>query len=175
MKKLFVLLCLVFISLFSFITKNIKVKAIDMNINEDLCIVSESVLYYVNGDFIVTKVYDSNVINSVESINTYNMDSTYTKTGVSEVTRCNSNGDIIWRYVLTGYFEINPGVSCVCYNATYSQYSNSSSWTFSNGATNYSNNAAYGQGTFKYKVLFITMQTVNIDVRVMCNSNGIIS
>ena len=175
MRKLLIFICFLLMLLISLISKPISVNAIASSNRDNLVLVSEKTTYYDDASYIEIKIYSSNIIGSLNSINKYNTKNIYTKTGVSEVTRHESDGTIIWQYTLTGYFEINPGISCTCYNTTYSQHSNNSAWTFSNGATSYSDNAAYGQGTFKYKLLFITFQTVNIAVCVMCDSNGNIS
>lgn len=105
-------------------------------------------------------------------MNTYLIADTYSKTGVCIVTKYSATGSILWEYTLTGYFTVTTGVSSVCTGATYSQYSNSSSWTFSEGGTSYSGNNAYGKGKFTYKVLFIVLQNVIIDIRVSCDEYG---
>jgi hypothetical protein len=171
MKKLLIFICFLAMSLITILSEPINVNAVSSSSSDDLVLISEETTYNYDTSYIKIKVYSS----SLNLIKIYNTNRVYTKTGVSEVTRHESDGTIIWQYTLTGYFEINPGISCTCYNAIYSQYSNNSSWNFSNGAASCIDNAAYGQGTFKYKLLLITFQTVNIDVRVMCDINGNIS
>ena len=67
------------------------------------------------------------------------------------------------------------GVSATCTNATYTQTINDGYWHFSDGNAYAENNVAHGLGTFKKKVLFITLKTYNIDISVTCDAYGNLS
>lgn len=171
MKKLLITICFLLMALFVSFYKPVSVSAVAPSNEGEMALLSKEITYYDDGSYIQTQVYSSD--NNVATMNTYSVNSNvYTKTGVCEVTRYDGNGSITWRYIVTGYYQVNTGISCICYASSYSQYSNSGSWTFSDGASSYSENNAYGQGTFKFKVLFITVQTVTIDVRVSCDVYG---
>ena len=100
---------------------------------------------------------------------------TYTKTGVAEYLHYSSDNTLVWKYTLTGYFEVNQGISSICYDVDYSTQINSNGWHFYNNGTYYNGNTAYGAGTFKYKVLMITINTINVDLSVTCDIYGNIS
>jgi len=89
-----------------------------------------------------------------------------------EVKYTNNSGDVEWVYTLSAVFSYTPGVSSTCTNATYSEEIYDSSWHFSDGAATRSGNTAYGVGTFKHKVLFITTATYNIDISLTCDTYG---
>ncbi len=89
-----------------------------------------------------------------------------------DVTYTDSNGNLEWKYTLTATFSYVSGVSSTCTKASYSQTINDSSWSFSDGSATKSGNTAYGKGTFKHKVLFITTKTYNIDISMTCDKYG---
>ena len=99
----------------------------------------------------------------------------YYKTGELEVEKYNANGKLLWTYTLTGTFLIEADVPCVSTNATYTTEIYKDTWSFSDGSTLYVGNHVTGYGIFKCKVLFITTQTINIDVTLYCDSYGNIS
>lgn len=131
--------------------------------NNDLILISTSTVNNNNGSYTVTKLYKAS--NTAK-------DTTYNTYGIKDVTHYESDDSITWQYTLTGYFTVTSGVSSVCTNATYSQYINASGWYFSNGSATYSGNTAYGAGTYKYKILFITIQTIEIDISISCDIYG---
>jgi len=96
----------------------------------------------------------------------------YTVNDSKSVMRYNADNDLIWQYTLYGTFSVEYGVSAVCTNATYSTVSNSSFWTFSDCSATASGNTAYGAGTVKDKFLFITLETVIIDIHLTCDIYG---
>ena len=162
MKKLFIILLFVLLP-FCFYS---KVSFNALEVSNDLILVSENIEYFNDGSYIITKVH--------ESLPVLNRDGTYTKAGSNEQTYY--DGDTLsWKYTLTGYFTINPGVSCVCYNSTYSTDIYSNYWSFHDPYNYYSANTAYGEGTFKKRILFITISTIDINLSVSCDAYGNIS
>lgn len=125
---------------------------------------SKETINYNDGSYIVIELHSSNY--KLLSANSSN------KTGSRDVTKYDKNDKIEWNYTLTCYFSIVYGESSNCYNSTYSQYINDSSWKFSNGSTSTSQNTGYGYGTYKSKVLFITTKTMYIDISVSCDIYG---
>lgn len=85
-----------------------------------------------------------------------------------------SDGDLLWKYVLTGIFDVNLGVSSVCIDSTYSYEIYASGWSLTDHSNSYSGNMAYGTATFKHKILFITTTTRNISAEIGCDKNGIV-
>ena len=71
--------------------------------------------------------------------------------------------------------KINEGLSCACINSSYSTNIYKSTWSFSDGSSYYANNYARGLGIFKCKILFVTAQTVDIDVTLSCDVYGNLS
>ncbi len=125
---------------------------------------SKETINYNDGSYIIIELYSSNyMLLSTDSSN---------KTGYKDVTKYDKNNKIEWNYTLTCYFSIVYGESSNCYNSTYSQYINDSSWKFSNGSTSTSQNTGYGYGTYKSKVLFITTKTMYIDISLSCDIYG---
>ena len=148
MKKLFIILLFALLP-FCFYSK-VSFNALEDS--NDLILVSENIEYFDDGSYIITRIY--------ESLPVFNRDGTYTKAGSNEQTLY--DGDtLLWEYTLTGYFTINPGVSCVCYNSTYSTDIYSNYWSFHDPYNYYSANTAYGEGTFKKRILFITISTID--------------
>ena len=127
---------------------------------------STTVTYFKDGSTITVEIVtqENNTIESRANTNTI--------TTTKNVTYTNNNGEIEWKYVLTGTFSYTPGVSSTCTNATYSEEIYDSSWHFSNGAATRSGNTAYGVGTFKHKVLFVTTATYDIDISLTCDTYG---
>lgn len=99
--------------------------------------------------------------------------STYTKTAHKYATQYDVDGNVVWRYTLTGMFSVNSGVSATCSNASYSVENNSSQWHFSDCSASASGNVAHGVGTATKKVmLIIVAETVNIDLNLTCDKYG---
>ena len=83
------------------------------------------------------------------------------------------DGVVEWKYTLTASFTYT-GDSSVCTSASYTKTIYKDNWQFSDGSTSRSGNRAYGYGTFKYKVLFVTTKTVNIDISMFCTVGGVV-
>ena len=163
MKKLFIVLFFALLP-FCFYSKA-SFNALEDN-DDDLILVSENIEYFNDGSYIITRIY--------ESLPVLNRDGTYDKIGTKTQFHHDDN-TLSWEYTLTGYFTINPGVSCVCYNSTYSTDIYSNYWSFHDPYNYYSANIAYGEGTFKKRILFITISTIDINLSVSCDAYGNIS
>ena len=126
---------------------------------------------YDHGDGTSTTVYP---VRKVDSTSPQTRSTLQTTAGAIDVINTdNSSGAENWKYTLIGYFAYDEGVSCVCTNATHEvTITNDWWWHFSEGGNSWSGNAAYGVGKFEYKVLFVTTETVNIDLRIRCDSYG---
>lgn len=83
-----------------------------------------------------------------------------------------SDGNLEWKYTLTGTFNYTYGVSASCTNASYTKTINNTSWSFSNGNATASGATATGVGTFTKKWLFITTDTVNVNLTLTCDKYG---
>lgn len=171
MKKNIIVVVLFLLMFVSFCFPTISNAKTSIMVEEESVFISEEIIQCKNGSYISIKLYDT----SVNKTSTYSTLSSSYKTANKKVTRYNSNGSIAWEYTLTGYFTFDAGVSSTCYNATYTQYINTSSWSFSNGATSFSGNTAYGTGTYKDKFWFIVVETVNINISISCDTYGNIS
>ena len=164
MRKVFIFAIFMLSLLFS----NFTINAEEVIDNNSFSKIKEDIIYLENGNYLVKKVKEQN--NEMMTRAT-----SYYKTGELEVTEYNINDKLLWTYTLTGTFLIETGVSCVSTNATYATEIYKNTWSFSDGSTSYSGNYVTGYGVFKCKVLFITTQTINIDVTLYCDSYGNLS
>lgn len=95
-----------------------------------------------------------------------------TITASRAATYKDSDGVLQWKYTLTGTFSYTSGVSSTCTKASYTYNVYDSGWSFSDGAATKSGNKATGTGTFKFKVLFVTLKTYNINISLTCDTYG---
>ncbi len=136
----------------------------DQNITE--------IVYLDNGSYITVKFITQDITPlSLMSTNS----TSFTKTGNKVVTCNDKNGNLEWEYTLFAEFEVIEGISVTCTSSTYSQTIYANDWSFSNGSATKSGNTAYGVGTFKRKILFVTVDTANIDISISCNVYGNLS
>lgn len=161
MKKTFVSLILIISMITSTIIPAFAAEPVSNEISE-----SVTITYLDDGSYIVKTI----VSNPVES-----RSSTFTKTGNIVASHYSGDDELLWQYTLYGEFLVNSGVSAVCTSATYTQNIYASSWSFSNGQATASGNTAYGVGTFKDKVLFVTIKTVDVDLNIVCDIYGNLS
>lgn len=162
MKKLF---AFIFV-LFAVILSTTCVQANAFTDETDLILISSETTYESDGSYTVSNLYTSSIAPIGDVYNTY---------GKRDVTKYSTTNTVLWVYTLTGYFTVDTGVSCVCYDASYTYNISGSGWSFSNGSTTYYDNVANGKGTFKHKLLFVTTQTVNIDLYLACDEYGNLS
>ena len=95
-----------------------------------------------------------------------------TKTTQTSAVHASSSGETEWIYTLTCTFSYEYGVSSVCTNASYTQTIYKGNWMFSNGATSISGNRGNGTGLFERKFLFITVQSINVQLTMACDIYG---
>lgn len=139
--------------------------------NEPCMMDSCHIIYLEDGSYITTVLQEETSVAS----NLILRSTSLTKKGSKTVTYRDNNGDVCWEYILTGEFSVVEGTSVTCTNSTYTVNIYDSDWSFNNGSATKSVNVAYGVGTFKKKVLFITTKTVNIDISITCDVNGVLS
>lgn len=130
------------------------------------------IVYLDNGSYITITL----ITEDISPLSLASTDSTsFTKTG-NKVVACNDkNGNLEWEYTLFAEFSVVEGISATCTSATYTQTIYANDWSFSNGNATKSGNTAYGVGTFKRKVLFVTTNTSNIDISISCDVYGNLS
>lgn len=98
-----------------------------------------------------------------------------TKNQYKTFTYCNSSDEIEWVYTLYATFSYVYGSSVTCTASSYDYTIYKDSWKFSDGSTSHSGATAYGYGTFKNKVLFVTTKTINVEAEITCDVYGNIS
>lgn len=103
-------------------------------------------------------------------ISTYSNEKTITKHRIASFK--DANGKLCWEYTLYGEFSYVYGVSSTCTRASYTQHIYDDGWEFSDGSATRSGNVAYGKGTYKKSLLFITIKTYNIDISLTCDIYG---
>lgn len=133
---------------------------------------SREVIYFDNGSYITITLI---IQDTSPWALTSSRSTSFTRTGRKLVTSSDKDGNLEWEYTLYGEFSVVEGVSATCTSATYSQTIYQDNWSFSNGDATKSGNTAYGTGTFKRKVLFITVDTMNIDINLSCDIYGNLS
>lgn len=129
-----------------------------INYNESLLI------KYDDGSYITVSVGKFGNVNSRGSVSDY-----------KSYTYRNGSGEVEWVYTLYGTFAYVYGTSSTCTKVSYDYTIYDDSWEFSNGSCSRSGGTAYGYGTFKNKVLFITTKTINIDANLTCDIYGNLS
>lgn len=130
------------------------------------------IVYLNNGSYITITL----IAKDISTLSLTSTDSaTFTKAGNKVVTCRDKKGNLEWEYTLFAEFSVVENVSATCTSATYSQTIYASDWSFSNGNATKAGNTAYGVGTFKRKVLFVTVDTANIDISISCDVNGNLS
>lgn len=133
---------------------------------------STTTIYLDDGRYIVVTL----ITNDISSLSLDSRQATsFTKVGNKFVTCYDKDNNLEWKYTLSAEFSVVEGVSATCTSATYSQTIYASGWSFSNGNATKSGNTAYGVGTFKRKVLFVTVETKIIDISISCDVNGNLS
>lgn len=172
MKKFFAFIT-VFVMLFSYVVLPVSAEdsshAIVQRVqNAD----GETVIYYADGSTLTI----SPVQIEEDQIFLYSVPSAEKKVSANRVaTNKDSNGNIIWKYTLYGTFSYISGVSSVCIAASYEQEIHDNAWSFSDGEAIKSGNMAIGRGVFKRKFLFITTDTIDIDISLTCDIFGYIT
>lgn len=108
----------------------------------------------------------------VVSTESNNIVTRQTKTMQVSASKKDSDDEYEWIYTLYCTFSYEYGVSSVCTNAYYDQTIYKGNWTFSNGATNISGNRGTGTGLYEKKFLFITIQSINVNLTMACDIYG---
>ena len=170
MKKLLSIILSTFMML---MTLSVVASASDSISENDEIVVSTETVYLDDGSTltITTKV---NQHQFVSNMATYASSGSRFVSGNKEVKN-EKDGELIWKYVLTGEYTVVDGVSSVCTNAYYTYTINDSKWSINDPSTSYSDNVAYGYCVFKKKVLFITTNTITVDISLTCDVNGVLS
>lgn len=162
MKKVLLAVLLIFAALFSLA---LPVRAQEPGFTTAVSADGGYVVYYDDGSYLtVSPAYDVTAVveRGTASTAAAHKDATYT----------NSDGELEWKYTLYGTFSFTYGVSATCTNASYSQTIYSGGWTFSNGNATASGATARGVGHYEKKFLFITIQTVDVDITLVCDKYG---
>ena len=164
-KNIILILCLL---IFNLILFNIAVSANTTKTDDSF--LSSVVICYDDGSYLVINLYTL----LPTSTNTYLLspNASYEKIGRKENIYSHSDGSELWKFTVTGLFLVTPGEFVECTYASYSHNIYNSAWHFSNGESQYYDNVAYGKGTFKQKVLLITVKTVNVEISINCDVQG---
>ena len=88
------------------------------------------------------------------------------------VTYEDDNGNLEWKYTLSGSFSYQIGLYATCCSASYSQIIYDNDWSFSNGSATATGAVARGLGEFIKTLLFITIKDVDIDITLTCDVYG---
>lgn len=149
--------------LFVFILSTSCAKESKINVEKDLFLLSYEAVYEKDGSYTLSNLYASSIDPIGDIYNTY---------VEKDVIRYSSTNAVLWQYTLSGYFTVNKGISCECYDASYKYNINDSNWIVSNCSTTYYDNVANGKGTFKQNFLFLTTKIMEIDLYLSCDKYG---
>lgn len=163
MKKILLSIILIFTTLFATI---IPTYAAEAETSLNIIHTEDGSTIIHNGDgssFIISAPYGT------EPLETHTTVRTVTKH--KDVTYTNADGDLVWKYTLTGTFSYDGSFSA-CTKASYTQSIYDNDWTFSNGTATKSGNVATGNGKFSKNFLFVTIKAYNIDIHLTCDIYG---
>ena len=150
--------------LFVFLSLLLLTNLFNVNAAEPVVEVNDDteVVYYDDGSYLV--------VETTEEIETSVQPRTpFYKRAEKVATKYNNDDEIQWKYTLEGNFLIEIGQSVECTNALYNVVIYNDVWKFSDGEAYPQNNVAYGLGKFKHKVLGITVQTVELNLSLVCD------
>lgn len=165
MKKLLsiILTTVIFISIFSLNTSAISGE----KLLDNGTIISESTEYFEDGSSItitITQYATENLTRATKTISG-------SKTGTIK----NGDGDVLYKFKVSGTFSVNEGVSATCTAVSCSASNLASGWSLDSSTTSKSGNVAKATGIFKYTVLFITTITKETNISLACDKNGNLS
>ena len=86
----------------------------------------------------------------------------------------NNSGEILWKATLTGTFSYN-GVSASCTSASCTTTVYNSSWSEKTNHAYPSGASAMAEVTMVQKFLFITVDTVSVNLVLICDKDGNVS
>ncbi len=165
MKKLLsiILTAIIFISLFNF---NTSATTYNATLKNEV-IISETTEYFEDGSSITTTI--------TQIVSQNQTRATKTVSGSKTKTAKNSSGSVLYKFKVTGTFNVNIGVSATCTAVSCSASDLASGWSLDSSSTSKSGNTANATGIFKYKVLGITTRTQETKASLSCDANGTLS
>jgi hypothetical protein len=98
--------------------------------------------------------------------------SAYSKSGSKHYIFLSEDKVELWRFTVHGTFMVNPGISAPCTDDSYDIDISDEAWQNESALTYHSGNQAIGEAVFIEKFLFITIDTINCNVVLSCDSNG---
>ncbi len=99
----------------------------------------------------------------------------YSKSGSKHYVFFDQDKVELWRFTVHGTFTVNPGISVTCTEDSYSIDISDDAWQNESASTYHSGSQAIGNAVFIEKFLFITIDTINCNVVLSCDSNGNLS
>lgn len=133
---------------------------------EDMTLVSETTEQLEAGYILKTKIHEN-------SITPYA--NTYTKAGQKTITFETDSGTVLWKYVVTGVYTVESGVSAVCTkaNGTPTVYDNA--WSKYSNNVSISGNKAIGVIRMQERWMGLVVQDHTETVTLTCSVNGVLS
>ncbi len=138
-------------------------------ITNDFQTVSTYTEYYQDGyaEITVTKKVSKNGILAAGN--------EYYIIGSKTYTWYDVNGKPLWDFVVIGDFRVIHNEYVVCIAASGAPHSFDKAWSCSSSTAFPEFNIAVGKATFKRKILFVTVDTRKIEVRLYCSKTGQLS
>ncbi|MCI9575756.1 MAG: hypothetical protein HFJ84_03590 [Clostridiales bacterium] len=128
--------------------------------------ISTTVEYFSDGSYLTTEI---------QEVVAPQTRATYTKSGQKTLTFRDSNGKILWTYVLAANFTVNPGVSATCTSASGTPVVYASDWSLVSHKPSRSGNKASATVTMQRKVLGNVVETKTETTTLTCDKNGNLS
>lgn len=129
-------------------------------------IVSETTEYFADGSSVTTTIQEESV-NITRALTT--------KSGSKTDIVKDSNGNVLYKFKVTGTFAIYSNGNCNCTSATRSHTIVASGWSCKTSEAHTSGASAVATGTFVKKVLGITTASKDTTVTLTCDANGNLS
>ena len=129
-------------------------------------VISETTEYFEDGSSVtttVTQITSNDLTRATKTI-----------TGSKTKTVKNSDGDVLYKFKVTGTFTVNEGVSSTCTAVSCSASNLASGWSLVSSTKSKSGNKATATGVFEYTVLFIS-KTQETTATLTCDKNGNLS
>ena len=129
-------------------------------------IVSETTEHFADGSSVTTTIQEESV-NITRALTT--------KSGSKTKTVQDSDGNVLYKFKVTGTFAIYSNGNCNCTSATRSHTIVASGWSCKTSEAHTSGAKAIATGTFVKKVLGITTASKDTTVTLTCDANGNLS
>ena len=168
MKRYFSLFtaCLILLTFLFTVATPCKAAAAENFVPDGEVLVSQTSQTLANGNIVTVTVSES-------PVSTYA--SSFAKNGSKTYTLRKSDGEVLWKFTVSGVFTVTSGVSSVCTEASYAYTIYNSDWRFDSASTSRSGNKAIGNAAFDRTIFSMVVETQTCEVVLTCDTYGNLS